>query len=454
MEELRVLAVCGFLGYGFPEESLAAGIARRPHIVGADNGSTDPGPYYLGSGNQLIKRPQMVRDLGLSLAAARRAEVPYVIGSAGTAGGDCHVDSVLEVLYEVARRDGHRFKLAVIRSEIDKQSVKQAIREGRVRSMGKLPDLSEEEVDQSTRIVAQMGMGPFIRAFEGGAEVVIAGRSCDTAIYASLAAMKGYDPGLALHMAKIVECGAQCAIPTGTNDCILATLRSDHFELEPINPHRRLTPASVAAHMMYEQPDPFVFYEPEGMVDLRDTEIEQMDDRRVRVSGTRFVPASTQTIKLEGAQLRGYRAITVAGVTDPNLIARLDDVEAKVKDTVAEMMRGSLGPHDYELRFIFYGRDGVLQRRDSPVAHTPVEVGVVLEALAGDQATADSVLSLARSSFLHCGFEGRKATGGNLAFPFSPSDFQGGPVYEFNVYHLMELEDASAPFSVEFEQVG
>ena len=454
MDELRVLAVCGFLGYGFPEESLAAGLARRPHVVGADNGSTDPGPYYLGSGNQLVKRPQMMRDLGLSLAAAQQAGVPYVIGSAGTAGGDCHVDSVLEVLYEVARRDGHRFKLAVIRSEISKQSVKQAVREGRVRSMGKLPDLSEEGVDQSVRIVAQMGMGPFIQAFEGGAEVVIAGRSCDTAIYASLAAMRGYDLGLAFHMAKIIECGAQCAIPTGANDCMLATIRSDHFELEPLSPHRRLTPASVAAHMMYEQPDPYVFYEPEGMVDLRDTEIEQVNDRQVRVWGTRFVPASTQTIKLEGAQLRGYRAISVAGVTDPNLIARLDDVGAKVKDTVWEMVGGSLGPDDYELRFIFYGLDGVLQRRGPGLANGVEEVGVVLEAVAGDQATADSVLSLARSSFLHCGFAGRKATAGNLAFPFSPSDFQGGPVYEFNVYHLMELEDASAPFSVEFAQVG
>ena len=88
MNELRVLAVCGILGYGFPEESLAAGMARQPHVVGADNGSTDPGPYYLGSGDQLTKRPQMVRDLGMSLASARGAGVPLIVGSAGTAGGE------------------------------------------------------------------------------------------------------------------------------------------------------------------------------------------------------------------------------------------------------------------------------------------------------------------------------------------------------------------------------
>ena len=454
MDEFRALAVCGFLGYGFPVESLEAGIARRPHIVGVDNGSSDPGPYYLGSGDQLTRRPQMVRDLGLSLSAARRAGLPYVIGSAGTAGGDPHVESVLEVLHEVSRRDGHAFKLAVIRAEIEKSTVKEAVRDGRVRTMGTGPDLTEEQVDESVRIVGQMGIGPMVSALEAQADVIVAGRACDTAIYACMAAMEGFDMGLAYHMAKIVECGAQCAIPAGSSDCILATLRADHFELEVLNPQRQLTPTSVAAHMLYEQPSPHVFHEPEGTVDLRDTEIEQIDDRRVRVWGGRFIPASKQTVKLEGARLCGYRAISVAGIVDPSLISHLDFVEAKVRDTVADLINGTVGPDDYDLRFLFYGRDGLSGRQVSASESSPREVCVVLEAIAQDQGTADYVLSLTRSSFLHCDFDGRKATAGNLAFPFSPSDIPCGPVYEFNIYHLMELEDASAPFSIEFEQVG
>ena len=454
MDELRSLAVCGFLGYGFPAKSLEAGIARRPHVIGVDNGSSDPGPYYLGSGDQLTKRPQIIRDLGISLAAARRAGVPYVIGSAGTAGGDPHVDSVLEVLHEVSRRDGLALKLAVIRAEMDKDKVKQAVRDGRVRSMGKLPDLTEEQVDESVRIVGQMGVGPLVEALEGEADVIVAGRSCDTAIYACMAALRGFDLGLAYHMAKIIECGAQCAIPAGTNDCILATLRDDHFELEVLSPERRLTATSVAAHMLYQQPSPHVFHEPEGAVDLRHTEIEEIDDRRVRVRGSRFVPASKQTLKLEGARLRGYRTIAVAGMVDPTLISNLDFVEAKVRETVADLAGGTVSPDTYELRFVYYGRDGAAAPRPASFAETPREVGVVIEAIAKDQETANYLLSLARSSFLHRDFEGRKATGGNLAFPFSPSDFPGGPVYEFNIYHLMELDDASTPFSIEFQQVG
>ena len=454
MDELRVLSVCGNLGYGFPEASLANGLAQDPHIMGADNGSTDAGPYYLGSGDQLTKRAQILRDLGFSLAAARKKKIPYIIGSAGTAGGDPHVDSVLDVMHELARRDGHRFKLAVIRSEMDKEFVKRAVREKRTRTLGKLPELTEEMVDESVRIVGQMGLEPFMTALEGGADVVLVGRSCDTAIYTSYAAMRGFDLGLAFHMAKIIECGAQCAMPIGANDCILGTLREDHFVLEPMNDKMRVTPNSVAAHMMYEQPDPYLFYEPEGMIDLKNSEFEQISERRVRVSGSRFVPAETPTIKMEGVRLRGYRTIAVAGMTDPRLLESLDDVEASVKSTVAEMVQGALSPEDYELRFIFYGRDGVLGRPGPDGPGAPREVGVVMEAIAKDQQTANAVLSLARSSFLHCGFDGRKATAGNLAFPFSPSDFEGGPVYEFHIYHLVELEDASAPFEIEFAQVG
>jgi hypothetical protein len=450
-DELRIMAVAGNLGYGFPEASLRNGIARKPHVIGADNGSSDPGPYYLGSGKSLIKREQLRRDLGLSLKAARDAGVPYVIGTAGTAGGKPHMEEFLDVLDEVTRRDGLRYKLATIPAEIDKNVIKQAIREGRVKSMGVLPELTEQAVDDATRIVAQMGTDPFVNAFEAGADVVIAGRACDTAIYASLAAWRGFDMGLAFHMAKLLECGAQCAVPLAANDCLLGTLRRDHFELEPMNPERGVTPVSVAAHMMYEQPDPHHFYEPEGLVDLEHTHIEKLDDRRVRVTGSKLVEMPP-SIKLEGVKLRGYRTIAIAGMTDPRLLAAVDQVEARVRDDVARLTALDMKPGEYELNFIYYGRNGVrVDQREPRLAH---EIGMVIEAIAPTQELANMALSLARSSFLHGYFKGRKATAGNLAFPFSPSDLVGGPVYEFTIYHVMQVADPAALFPVTTTQIG
>ena len=78
---------------------------------------------------------------------------------------------------------------------------------------------------------------------------------------------------------------------------------------------------------------------------------------------------------------------------------------------------------------------------------------MVIEALAPPQDLADTAVSLARSTALHQGFPGRKTTAGNLAFPFSPSDLHGGDVYEFAVYHLMDVASMDSLFPVHVEDV-
>ena len=59
MIEVRMLSVTPILGYGFPESSLEAGLALKPHVIGADGGSTDPGPFYLGDGKAFCSRMSM-----------------------------------------------------------------------------------------------------------------------------------------------------------------------------------------------------------------------------------------------------------------------------------------------------------------------------------------------------------------------------------------------------------
>ena len=54
---------------------------------------------------------------------------------------------------------------------------------------------------------------------------------------------------------------------------------------------------------------------------------------------------------------------------------------------------------------------------------------------------------------MHYGYEGRKSTSGNLALPFAPSDIDFGPVYEFSVYHLMEVRDGMEMFNSESYEV-
>jgi hypothetical protein len=108
---------------------------------------------------------------------------------------------------------------------------------------------------------------------------------------------------------------------------------------------------------------------------------------------------------------------------------------------------------EYSLIFRRYGLDGAIGRELARNPVTPDDLGLLIEVVAPTQELADTILSLARSTALHQSFDGRKATAGNLAFPFSPSDLSGGQVYEFSMYHLMEVEDQQAIFPIELINV-
>jgi hypothetical protein len=98
------------------------------------------------------------------------------------------------------------------------------------------------------------------------------------------------------------------------------------------------------------------------------------------------------------------------------------------------------------LIFRIYGRDGVMGSLEPERHTTPHEVGIVIEAVAETQSQADTICSFARSTMLHFGYPGRVSTAGNLAFPYSPSDFKAGAVYAFSLYHLLRIDDPAAPF--------
>jgi hypothetical protein len=453
MEELRLIALNGMLGYGYDPASLAAGMAEDPHLIGGDCGSTDAGPYYLGAGRSLVTPQQVKRDLQPALVHARAAGVPLIFGSAGFAGARTNLDAMLGVLLEIAHAEKLHFRLAIIPADVPKQTVLDAMADGRIRPMPGVHALTVDAVERSSNIVGQMGTEPLAAALAAGADVVLAGRSCDTAIYAALPISRGYDPALALHMAKIMECGAQCALPLAPNDSLLGVIRRDHFLIRPLASHRRVTTESVAAHTMYEQGNPYLLYEPEGTVDLRQADFEQVDERTVRVSGARMLPAQGRlTVKLEGAMRQGARAFTIAGIRDEVIIGNLDAIEREVRAAVRRNLNCNVADGEYTLAFRYYGRDAVLGDLE-PSRRAPHEVGLLLEAVATTQELASYVLALARSSFLHCPFPGRKTTAGNLAFPFSPSDVAGGDVYAFSVYHLMEVDDQKALFPHEMIEV-
>ena len=68
---VTILSPTAILGYGFPERSFLSGMARQPDAIVVDAGSTDPGPYYLGSGKSFTDRDSVKRDLCLIIEAGQ-----------------------------------------------------------------------------------------------------------------------------------------------------------------------------------------------------------------------------------------------------------------------------------------------------------------------------------------------------------------------------------------------
>lgn len=450
MQSITGLAPSGSLGSGYNIEAFKRGLSLQPHFIGQDAGSTDMGPYYHGSATPFLPRATYKHDLAIMLKAARQARIPLLVGSVLTSGCDSTLETGLEIIREIAKEEGLSFRMAAIRAEIPKAELKRRMASETFESLGPEGPLTDEIIDRCGPISAQMGTEPFVRALDAGAEVIIAGRACDDAVFAAMPMLKGFDTGLALHCGKILECAGLSAIPYDLAEPMLGTIGRDDFVVEPANAKHRCTTVSVAGHSLYERGD-FEFQPgPGGMNDLSQAVFEQLDDRRVRVRGSRFVPDGHYRVKLEGAERVGFRSIVVVGIRDPIMIRELDPLLAET-EARAEARFG-MRANGISLTFRVYGRDAVMGRLE-PGGAAPREVGLVIDAVAPTQDQATAVAMYSRGHLQHASYPGILTTAGNMAYPFSPFGIPVGPACRFAVYHLMSLKDPCEIFPMTIEEV-
>jgi hypothetical protein len=447
MNPITILTPTGMMGAGFNQEALERGMTLRPDAIAIDGGSTDPGPHCLGSHEPLFSDGIIRRELMAILPAARAAGIPFILGSAGGAGTNSQVDRVCELVREVATELGLHFTLAKVYADIDRERVVAALERAEVRDFEAGFELTKENVRACSGLVAQMGDEPIRRALDQGADVVIAGRACDDSAIAAFAIWKGANEALSIHMGKILECGAFSAEPFGM-DVMIGTVDDSGFTLEPGSTARRASLKSVAAHSLYEREDPFEQHGPGRVLDLSKCEFAQVDERRVRVSGTRGKRTSDYWIKLEGAKPAGYRSMTLAGVRCPTMIRRIDAVLEQVKDATQKRVT------DPTLRIAFrrYGMDAVMRELEVE-KQLPHELGLLLETTASTQEAAYDACNAMGGKLLHAAYEGQKNTSGNVAFPYSPRVQNLGEQYEFAAYHLMKVKDAFECFPIFMEEV-
>jgi len=453
MKTCRVLMPIGALGSGINEKAFANGMTMEPDAIAADAGSTDSGPAYLATAMTKYSAATIKRDLKLMIVAGRKAGIPVLIGSSGTCGADAQVDYYADIAAQILKEEGLSAKIARIYTEQSPAVLEKKWDEGKIRDLPNAPQITRETFGQCLHTVAVMGAEPFIEAAENGADIIIGGRATDAGIIASMPLMTGCNEAAAWHGGKTVECGAQC---TDNQDGIGVFLSVDEegFEVCPIDPAAHCTPYTVSAHLVYENTNPIRFTEPSGVFLTDEAIYTQIDERTVRVTNTRFEKTKQYTLKLEGAALEGYQTIAFVGIADRLVMAAperwISNLSKKAYEVIEE---AGIKNEDYSFNFKAYGYNAVLAGPVPEATPPPREIGMLLTVTAKTQELADQIAKIFNPGLLHFPADPSRQLP-SFAFPFSPAQISKGPVYEFKLYHVVEVDDPMELIRIKYENIG
>jgi hypothetical protein len=436
-----VLVPAGSLGAGVSEEEVRYGIAQGAHVIASDAGSTDSGAAYLALGISKNNKGAVKRDLTIMMKAASDAGIPICIGSSGQAGGDMNVNWTRDIVIEVAGELGIRPKIALLYSELSKDTVKARNAAGRIKPLPPLGALDDLTIDSCEHIVAALGPEPYIAALEAGADIILGGRTTDTAVLACYPLWKGAGLGASWHAGKIAECGAQCTVKTENGAGVLLRVGEDSFEVEPLSAANTCTPHSVSAHMLYENSNPFLLTEPGGVLDVTGAAYAQTDPRTVRVTGSVWAP-KPYTMKLEGASARRFQTIMLVGIQDPVVMNNIDAFHDRMLSVLYDRVRSTIGAAagDFHISLRLYGWNAVSGEKLPADTPPPREVGVLFVATADSQAMATQIAKACNPYFFHMHMPQHEEMP-SYGFAFTPADIERGPVFEFQLNHVVECDD-------------
>lgn len=436
-----VVVPTGALGAGIRAEHVAAGLAKGAHAIACDAGSTDSGPSYLARGVSKWAREAVKRDLEVLMIAQAAAGVPLLVGTCGTSGADAALHWTRDIVLEVAREQGLTPRIAVISSEQSRETIKARNAAGRIKPLPPSGPLDDDTIEACDHIVALLGPEPYIAALQAGADIVLGGRTTDTAVLAAVPLMMGAGAGAAWHAAKTAECGGVCTVVRG-NGGVLIEVFGDAFEIEPLSATNRCDVQSVSAHMLYENSDPYRLIEPGGVLNVSGAVYTALDDRRVRVTGSIWEPGP-YTMKLEGAGCGPFQTISLVGIEDPKVLANLDLFHDRLVAGLRERIDRTFGDEagDYDLSVRIYGWNAVSGRRMPADAAVPHEVGVLLVITAATQELATRMSKTVNPTFFHFPVF-PELPQPSYGFAFTPAEIERGQVYKFHLNHVVETEDA------------
>jgi hypothetical protein len=198
---------------------------------------------------------------------------------------------------------------------------------------------------------AYLGSVPIVEALAKGAQVVITGRSTDTALtMAPLRHEFGWKSddwdrlAAGIVAGHIIECGAQCSggnclyewetIPDLANVGYPIVVGNADGSFE-ITKHPgtggRISVPSVTEQLVYEMGDPRSYITPDVVADFTTIQLEQVGPDRVRVFGIQGRPA-TDKLKVSIAYEAGYKAVGTLVYAWPDALKKAKRADAVLRD--------------------------------------------------------------------------------------------------------------------------
>lgn len=203
---------------------------------------------------------------------------------------------------------------------------------------------------------AYIGSVPIVEALERNANIVITGRSTDTAL--TMAPLRhefkwaGDDwdrLAAGIIAGHIIECGAQCSggnclydwqnIPDLANvgyPIVEGHADGSFIVYKHPNTGGRISVPSVKEQLVYEMGDPHAYITPDVVADFTSIHLEQAGDNRVRVFGIKGRPA-TDKLKVSIAYRAGYKAVGTLVYSWPDALPKADLADRVLRERIKNL---------------------------------------------------------------------------------------------------------------------
>ena len=373
------------------------------------------------------------------------------IFSAGIAGGDIQLNECVNAIKEIAYSENWNIKLGIISGEVEKELLISFIESGvetfkAVDSEFLKDKIEIVDVEESEHIVSQMGPEPIIEMLKSDVDGIITGRALDIGLYMAPCIFHGFDKGLSAHLGKILECAGLALTPGDPSDPIVGEICNDKLLISSVTENQKATIRSISGHSLYERDNPFMEKNPGGYLDIGNAVYKQISPNVVSIEGSKWID-EPYTLKIEGAKNKGFRSISLFGIREPRFIDVIDEFLNEIIEKVknATQFNDLKYNEDYFITFDQYGKNGVYGKLE-PSQNVPHEIGLLVDVIAPSQSISENLLYYICMELWIKPYKNRLTTAGNCATRFAPPIIKVGSAYNFNIWHLIKLDDPLVMF--------